>query len=352
MKAKRRWYELKIDGEERTYRDLGIMHHKGTRRCSVDYESTRLGDKSLALPVRVAVRTADEQKVLRSSCMLNFRQVELNADQVRKSADAFSRFDKKDWKCREMLLKYWMKDAAEIEDEDLKTLRQLRTHFEKVSIIAKTAGEQLRRINMLLQIDWMLGDSEQLKKHFQQYLAILSANGLGRMVLVGGQYAIETTIRWGHFAAADDLLEKWVDRAIAVNDEEAILDFVESVILKNRFWTVARLLEKSLSSPEKWGQKRFNAESLRCMALHRLYEMLQNPDKVKKGLIMAQANWVLSSTSIDKLLGTLNESIADAQKTFANLAEPTPKQKALRAQLEKVNPRTQNAEVNDPNDIQ
>lgn len=189
---------------------------------------------------------------------------------------------------------------------------------------------------MLLQIDWMLGDSEQLKKHFQQYLNILSANDLDRMVLVGGQYAIETTIRWRHFAVADDLLEKWVDRAIAANDEEAILDFGESVIVKNRFWTVARLLEKSLSSPEKWGQKRFNAESLRCIALYRLCEIIQNTNKVKKGLIMAQANWVSSSTSIDKLHGILNESIADAQKTYANLSGPTPKQKKLWAQLDQI----------------
>jgi len=193
-------------------------------------------------------------------------------------------------------------------------------------------------INMLLQIDWMLGDSEQLKKHFQQYLVILSANDLDRMVLVGGQYAIETTIRWRQFSAADNLLEKWVDIAIAANDEEAILDFGESVVMKNRFWTVARLLEKSLSSPEKFGQKRFNAETLRCMALYKIYDMLQNPDKVKKGLSMAQANWVSSSTSIDKLHGTLNESIADAKKTFTNLAEPTREQKVLRAQLEKIQP--------------
>ncbi len=329
---------IKIDNEERTYRDMGTMHHKGTRKCSVDYESTKIDDKLMALPTRVAVRRADEQKVLRSSRLFNFKRVELNSDQVRESAEAFSSFDGQDWKCREMLLKYWTKDPSEVEEEDLKALKQLQSHFEKISTIDKTTGDQLRRVNMLLQIDWILGDSEQLKKHFQQYLDILSANDLDRMVLVGGQYAIDTTIRWRHFAAADDLLEKWVDKATAVNDEEAILDFGESVIMKNRFWTVARLLEKSLSSPEKWGQKLFNAETLRCMALYKIYEMLRNPDKVRKGLRMAQANWVSSSTSIDKLFVTLNESIADAQKTFANLDEPTREQKVLREQLEKIQP--------------
>ena len=167
-------------------RELETIHHAGSRKCSVDYESTKMGDKLLALPVRVAVCTADEQTVLRSSRLFNFKQVELDSDQVRKSAEAFSSFDSRDWKCREMLLRYWMKDPAEVEDEDSKTLRQLRVHFENVSIVNKTAGEQLRRINMLLQIDWILGDSEQLKKHFQQYLDTLSANDMDRMVLVGG----------------------------------------------------------------------------------------------------------------------------------------------------------------------
>ncbi len=67
---------------------------------------------------------------------------------------------------------------------------------------------------------------------------------------------------------------------------------------------------------------------------------------------MAQANWVSSSTSIDKLHGTLNDSIADAKKTFANLAEPTLKQKALRAQFEKLNPSTRTAEINDQDKFQ
>ena len=178
--------------------------------------------------LRVAVRTADEEKVLRSSRMSNFRQVELNSDQISKSAHTFSSFDSQDWKCREMLLKYWTEDPAEVEAEDLKVLRQLRTHFEEVSVVGKTSGEKLRRVNMLLQIDWMLGDSEQLNKHFQQYLAILISNDLDRMVLVGGQHAIETTIRWRQFSAADDLLQKWVDRAVAGNNEQTILDFGES----------------------------------------------------------------------------------------------------------------------------
>jgi hypothetical protein len=187
-----------------------------------------------------------------------------------------------------------------------------------------------------LLANFILSDNHKLRRSLCEKIActiflLTNIGGIRRT-----HCAIETTIRWHHFAAADNLLEKWVDKAIEVNDENAILDFGESVFMKNRFWTVARLLEKSLSSSKKWGQKRFNAELLRCIALHKIYEMLQNPDKVKKGLSMVQANWVSYSTNIDKLNRTLNESIGDAKKTFANFAEPTPKQNKLWFQLNQI----------------
>lgn len=328
--------KMTVDGKEQTYRELPGSHHKGTRTCSVDYEPTKMGDKSIALPVRVVVRAPDGQTVLRSARLFNFKQLELNPEQARKPADGLAHFDSSERKCREMLLKYWQKDPAEVQDEDLKILRQLQTHFEEVPIVGKTAGEQLRRINMLLELDWMLGERDRLQEHFEQYLAILTANNLNRMVLVGGLHVIDTTIRWRQFAVADHLLQTWVETAIAVNNAEAILNFGQSVIRKSRSWMIAGLIEKSLASSNKWGKKRFNAEALKCMAIHKLYEMLQNPERNKIGIGIAQARLVSSSKTIDELLTTLTESITQAQNTFANLAEPTPKQKALKAQLDKI----------------
>jgi hypothetical protein len=228
-----------------------------------------------------------------------------------------------------MLLKYWMENPEKIVEEDLTKMRQMQKHFED-SPTGNFAGDQLRRINMLLQLDWILGDSEQLPKHYQQYLAILKTNGLEQMLLTGGQQAIETTFRWHHFSAADELLKLWIESVLSLNNHEAILDFAQKAIEKQRFWETANLLEKSLESSKIWGQKQINAEFLRCSALYGLYQMLQQPDKIPDGRKKEQVNWVLSKTSIDDLLKFLNESIANAQKTFSSVDNPDNEAKAIK----------------------
>jgi hypothetical protein len=335
---------MTIDGRKKTIQEFESVHHAGSRKCTVDYETQKIADKTLALPVRVVVYDASGKDVLRSSRLINFKQVDMNEVWAGQSAEAYSSFDDNEWATRKMLLKYWMKNAGEIEEEDLKILHKLQTHFEQICDDEKTAGEKLRHINMLFQLDWILNDGEQLQRHFQQYLDVLAANDLDGMILVGGQYAIETTYRWGMFAAADRLLEKWINAAVANNNEQAILSFGQSSVRRDRLWTIVGLVDKSLASSDKWGQKRFDAQSLQCMALNVLYEMLRNPDKIQEGRRKEQANWVLSSTNKDKIQDSLKQSITDAQKTFTELKEPTPEQKALNKQLDMVSTKMTQAE--------
>jgi len=325
---------MTIDGRKKAIKEFESVRHVGSRKCTVDYEAKKIADKTLALPVRVVVYDANEQDALRSARLMSYKQVDINGVGAGKSADAFSSFDDNEWATRKMLLKYWMKNAEVIEEADLKKLHKLRTHFEQIPDEEKTAGEKLRRINMLLQLNWTLNDGEQLQKLFQQYLDILAANDLDGMILVGGQYAIETTFRWRMFATADRLLEKWIDIAIANNNEQAILSFGKSSIRRDRLWTIVELLDKSLVSSDKWEQKRFDAQSLKCLAFGGLYEMLRNPDKIQQGRRKEQVNWVLSSTKIEKIQDSLKKSIADAQKTFTEIEDPTPEQKTLNKQLD------------------
>jgi hypothetical protein len=52
----------------------------------------------------------------------------------------------------------------------------------------------------------------------------------------------------------------------------------------------------------------------------------------------------LSSTNKDKIQDSLKQSITDAQKTFTELKEPTPEQKALNKQLDMVSTKMTQAE--------
>jgi len=81
-----------------------------------------------------------------------------------------------------------------------------------------TAGEQLKRINMLAEIDLMLGEKEDLAGRFSEYLSILRSNDLNNMVLVGGLSRIDIAMRWNQFDAADRLLQQWLEAVPSVQD--------------------------------------------------------------------------------------------------------------------------------------
>lgn len=337
------------NGQEQMITEMLSVHHAGSRKCTVDYEQIKIGDKPLSLPVRVAVYTGDGKTILRSSRMMNYKQVILNNNKDANSIKDCASFNEIEKQVREMLLKYWMENPEKIEKDDLTKMRQMQKHFENTSP-GNFAGDQLRRINMLLQLDWILGDNKQLPKHYEKYLTILKTNGLEQMLLVGGQQAIETTFRWHHFSAADEFLKIWIENVLSLNNPDAILSFAQNTIKKGRFWETANLLEKSLESSQAWGRKKIYAEFSKCAALFGLYEMLQQPDKIPDGRKKEQANWVLTKTSMDDLIKTLNESITNTRKTFSKIENPDKEIQTLKKQLDKISQKITNPDVT-KNDI-
>lgn len=327
--------KLTVNGRERMIKEMLSVHHSGSRKCTVDYETKKIGDKLLSLPVRVVVYSGDGKKILRSSTMMNFKQVDSNNNKADRLANNTVSFDDNEKIVREMLLKYWMANPEKIEKDDLTKMRQMKKHFED-SFAGNFAGDKLRRINMLLQLDWILGDSKQLPKHYKQYLNILKTSGHEQMILVGGQQAIETTFRWKHFKAADELLKIWIESVLSTNKADDILSFAQNAIEKQRFWETAKVLEKSLKSPGTWGQKQIYAEFLRCSALYGLYQMLQQPDKIPDGRKQEQANWVLSNTSMEDLLKTANEAAAITKKTLTSIENPDNEILAIKKQLDEI----------------
>ena len=342
---------ITIGGEKQQYSQLETTHHQGGRKCIVDYQPIEIAGREVSLPARITVYSGDGDSILRSAKLYNFTQCQISTDQLKKAAERFSFLDGDETICREMLLKYWLKDPSEVAQADVKTLERLGAHFEDKSVAGMTAGEQLRRVNILLQLDWMLGHMPQLERDFREYLSLLVSSDLGRMVLVGGQNAIEMTSRLGQLDTADKLLEIWLDVAVSQNDVKSILDFAADSIRKKDLWTTAGLMDKVIETPRLSEAQRFVAQAVRCLCLARLCEMLDNPDRIKTELDIAQAGWVSYQRSPESLRTSARQDIVEAKRLFDGLAEPTRQQKVLRAQLEKVNPGTQNAEVNDPNDI-
>jgi len=331
---------ITIGGEKQQYSELETTHHQGGRKCIVEYQPIEIDGHMKTLPYHITVNIGDGNRVLRSAKLYNFNQCQISTDQLEEAAKLFSFLDSDETMCREMLLKYWLKDPAEIEQTDVKTLERLLAHSADKSVAGMTAGEQLRRVNILLQLDWMLGYMPQLEKDFQEYLSLLVSNELGRMILVGGQHAVEMTSRWGQPETADKLLEIWLDVAISQNDVETVLNFAADSIRKKDLWTTARLMEKVIETHRLPEAQLFIAKAIRCLCLERLCKMLDNPDRINNELDASQAGWVSYNTDAESLRTSSSQGIAEAKQLFAGLDQPTRQHKALRTQLEKINPGT------------
>jgi len=329
---------ITIGGEKHQYSQLETTHHQGGRNCIVDYQPIEIDGREVLLPARITVYTGDGKHILRSAKLQNFTHINLSTDQLKEAAVRFSFLDGDETRCREMLLKYWLIEPSEVAQDDVKTLKRLRLHFADKSVAGMTAGEQLRRVNILMQLDWMLGYMPQLERDFREYLSLLVSNDLGRMVLVGGQHAVEMTSRWGQLDEADKLLDAWLDAAVSGNDVESVLDFATDNVRKKRFWTNARLMDKVLETPRLSISQKFVAQAIRCLCLARLFDMLDNPDRIKTELDIAQAGWVSYQTSVESLRTSAMQGIVEAKQLFAGLDQPSRQHKVLRAQLEKVNP--------------
>ena len=327
--------KLTVNGREQLIKQILSVQHAGSRNCTVDYETKKIGDKSLSLPVNIVVYSGDGKNKLRSSRLMNFKQVQLNSENIDKLIQDCASFDENEKVVREMLVKYWMENPEKVTEDDLTKMNKLQKHFEELTA-GDFAGDQLRRINMLLQLDWILGDKERLPGHYQQYLKILKFNGLNQMLITGGQQAIETTFRWKQFSSADELLKMWIENVLSLNNPEAVLNFAQDAIEKQRFWETSNLLEQSLDSPLKFGSKQINAEFLRCSCLYGLYQMLQELDKIPEGRKKEQANWVLSKTIKDELLNKLKESVTNIQNSFSSIKNPDNETKVIQKQLEEM----------------
>lgn len=325
---------ITIEGQKRQYSQLEIMDCVGGRKLTLDYQPIEIHGRTVSLPRQIEVHTGDTKQLLRRERMSNVTACEETPEQVAKSAEQFSHFDPDEIRCRDLLIKYWLKNSSEIAQDDIETLERLRKHFAGQSLTSVRLGEQLKRVNMLLQVDWMLDDPNGLEESFREYAHLLRSNGLGRMVLFGGENLVETTARWGQPDTADRLLPIWLDAAVAENDMAAILDFASGRVTKGSLWTTAKLLEKALGHSRLPAEQRFAAEALRCTALSRIAEMVRNPDKIKNDVDIARTRWVLWVVTEAKLREELKVSVAATRRSFGAMERPTRQDRALKKKLD------------------
>jgi hypothetical protein len=327
---------ITIGGQKRHYSELEITDPPGGRKWIVDYQPVQLSGRAADLPSRIEVYPGDGKQLLRRARMYNVTGCEETPEQIARSAEQFSFFDPNETLCRDLLIKYWLKSRSEMAQDDIEALERLRRHFGGELATGMTIGEQLKRINMLVQVHWMLDDPNGLTEDFREYTRLLRSNGLGRMILYGGENLIETTSRWGQIDTANRLLPLWLDTAVSENDMASILNFASASLAQGGVWTTAKLLEKALESHEISGEDRFLAGAFRSIALSRVRKMIQNPDGIKSDLGIAQARWALTGTTEVGLREELRVSATAARKSFDPMVKPTRQDRALKIRLDAI----------------
>lgn len=343
--------KVTLDGKEYRYRELDAPHHAGGRRCTVEYEPVTLGGKKVPLPVRVTVRAGKDNQILRSVHLTNFKKVELDASDVEEAARQFGEVTPAQHEYEQFHLKYWKKAPEAIEKDDVEAIGQLRGRFEKMLAAEnESPGEKLKHLNILMELNLILGDVAELERHYQEYLSTLNKNRLFELTLIGGYGVIETAMFQGRCNEASVLLNRWVDTVPATNDAKSVVSFAKRQLAKTRFWTTVKLLEKLSAKGDLDAGTRFETEALRCTALAELCKLLQASDLAEKGLsAKVESDWV-ASIGINNLKTILTNSISQASRFFAELPAPTEPQQALKQQLDKIDQEVKEDENKDSAD--
>ena len=140
----------------------------------------------------------------------------------------------------------------------------------------------------------------------------------------------------GRRREAGMLLDRWVDTVLPMNDAESILLFARRQLAKKRFWTTAKFLERCSAEGLFTTDTQFEAEVLRCTALHELYKLMLNPNAIKGLSAETEADWVRCRTGPGGLEMMLADSLAQARRAFGCLTQPTESQLAFNRQLDKI----------------
>lgn len=303
---------------------LGVFartYHGGSRMCSVEHRPVSVGEASVVLPHRVSVRHGESGKLLRAAQLSGFERGEVDKNSAQQAARLFSHFSPEMLKCRQLLLAYWLKDPLEVAPVDRDALRKLQEHFDGLDRRFASPGEELRRLNMLFQLAWMLGDSEHLAAHYGLYLALLHRYDLEEMLLLGGCHVIETTVLWGQLRVADQLLETWVQTTNSAVDPCAILQFARVQAQKGWLWGLAKSVGRLLTSAKLTPTQKLEAQTMRCLAYTHLYLHMAYPETLRGELDVMQIGWVSRSLSASELRAVAEDSFVEASDSLRALQE-------------------------------
>jgi hypothetical protein len=320
-----------------TIREFEAKYHAGGRIAEVELVAREVNGQTVVLPAKVDVRNGNGGKLLRSARFMNYHGINMTGEEAKKAAMGFGGFSEAHLQYRNLLVKHWKAPPQEIPAEDRRLMGHLCEVFQKAE--CPTLGEQMRRLNILMELHRFLGDREALRRDFQAYLGTMADHKLNNTLLVGGGGAVDTLMLWSRFEEANDLLGLWVEAARScIEDLNLVIDYAARETTKGNFWLAFSLLEGFSDRFLAKGVPGllFESTALRTIALAKLGELCKKKGSIQDEIPRQQVKWVTSTVNETTLHSLLTKSLEATALSLRDLTKLTPAQQELRKKLEAI----------------
>ncbi len=214
--------------------------------------------------------------------------------------------------------------TPEPNDLDLQLIRRLRSHYEPLFALQnRTLGERLKVLDALCRLDLVARNYDAFEQRTVLYLQTLHDANLPAMYLVGGyDDHINRLIKAGQLDRAKKLVRLWMDGSVTGNNSDAIYRFCSSDKGgKGDPWVAVQLLDRFLKKPGLSPLERYEALSLRAIALDAVDKLLAIPqdDLNAKGGKIGQVQWILSGTTKTEIAKRVDSALREAVSAWQSL---------------------------------
>jgi len=204
--------------------------------------------------------------------------------------------------------------APEPNESDLKLIRQLKGHYEKLTLQQDQGlGGRFKALDALARLDLMLKDYDGFEGLFRRYLQMLRDAELNQMYMVGGYLYIDNLIEAGRYEDAKRLFGQWADSSAADNDADGVYRFCGSDLGgRGSPWAGLQVLDRFLKKPGLSPVQRYEGLALRAISLDKLDRLLADPETAYDEARKAQAGWVLSNTTKAQVARMVEPAVREA----------------------------------------
>jgi hypothetical protein len=329
--------QVRIHDKTFQFSDLELMKHAGGRFGKVLYKPTILGKSIAQLPYYTEIKQAPDGPILRSATFTNYLSTSLDSNQAKQAAKQYATFTPDLVKYRDFITKYWFKQPQEVSQSDRIAIQDLRDSIQaEREADAGSIGRLLRRANVIIELNRILGENSLTAEAFRSYLKTLQQNQMFDILLTGGASVIEVSMIWNRLDEADILLEEWLK---SVNISTNILElnrYISREINTGRAYIALRLLQKIEANPSVPFDHRFQLAVMQFLAWAKVETILSTPVDNHNLPNMAQSKWISRSISIGAAEKERRTWMQTAKKRFSQVNKPNHDQLTWKEILDRV----------------